>query len=135
MSYKIAIVEDELPIQSMYRLKLEREGFEVAVASNGRTGLALLEHFQPDLVLLDLRMPEMSGDELLSRLRSTEWGASMRVIILTNISKSEAPSALRFLSVDRYVVKAHYTPTQVVEVVKEVLDLGTKTKPEAETIQ
>ena len=41
MSYKIAIVEDELPIQSMYRLKLEREGFEVAVASNGRTGLAL----------------------------------------------------------------------------------------------
>lgn len=135
MSHKIAIVEDELPIQSMYRLKLERDGFEVAVASNGKAGLALLEDFQPDLVLLDLRMPEMNGDELLARLRSTEWGASMRVIILTNISKTEAPQALRFLSVDRYIVKAHYTPTQVVSVVKEVLGVDTRTNPEAEPIQ
>lgn len=134
MSHKVAVVEDELPIQSMYRLKLEREGFEVAVASNGRAGLALLENFLPDLVLLDLRMPEMSGDELLARLRSTEWGASMRVIILTNISKTEAPQALRFLSVDRYIVKAHYTPTQVVEVVKEVLGVDTRANPEAEPI-
>lgn len=134
MSYKIAIVEDELPIQSMYRLKLERERFEVAVASNGRSGLALLEDFRPDLVLLDLRMPEMSGDELLARLRSTEWGASMRVVILTNISKTEAPQALRFLSVDRYIVKAHYTPTQVVEVVKEVLGIDARANPEAEPI-
>lgn len=123
MSHKIAIVEDELPIQSMYRLKLEREGFEVAAASNGRTGLSLLEDFKPDLVLLDLRMPEMSGDELLSRLRSTEWGASMRVIILTNISKNEAPQALRFLHVDQYIVKAHYTPSQVVAVVKSILGI------------
>ena len=134
MSYKVAIVEDELPIQSMYRLKLEREKFEVAVAANGRIGLALLEDFRPDLVLLDLRMPEMGGDELLARLRSTEWGASMRVIILTNISKTEAPQALRFLSVDRYIVKAHYTPTQVVEVVKEVLGIDARANPEAEPI-
>lgn len=123
MSHKIAIVEDELPIQSMYRMKLEREGFAVAAASNGRTGLALLEDFRPDLVLLDLRMPEMSGDELLSRLRSTEWGASMRVVVLTNISKNEAPQALRFLHVDHYIVKAHYTPSQVVAVVKSVLGI------------
>ncbi len=130
MSHKIAVVEDELPIQSMYRLKLEREGFKVAVASNGRTGLALLKSFLPDLVLLDLRMPEMSGDELLSRLRSTEWGADMRVIVLTNISKTEAPQALRFLSVDRYIIKAHYTPTQVVAVVKEVLGIDSRANPE-----
>ncbi len=123
MIHKVAIVEDELPIQSMYRLKLEREGFEVAVASNGRVGLGLLKEFRPDLVLLDLRMPEMSGDELLSRLRSTEWGARMRVIILTNISKNEAPQALRFLHVDHYIVKAHYTPSQVVAVVKSVLGI------------
>lgn len=123
MSYKIAIVEDELPIQSMYRLKLEREGFDVAAASNGRTGLELLKEFKPDLVLLDLRMPEMTGDELLSRLRSTEWGASMRVVVLTNISKNEAPQALRFLHVDHYIVKAHYTPSQVVAVVKSVLGI------------
>jgi len=125
MSYKIAVIEDELPIQSMYRLKLERDGFEVGTAFNGRTGYDLLETFRPDLVLLDLRMPEVGGDELLARLRSTEWGASMRVIVLTNISKTEAPSALRFLHVDRYIVKAQYTPSQVVAAVKEVLNIKT----------
>ena len=133
MPYKIAIIEDELPIQSMYRLKLEREGFTVATASNGRTGLELVKDFAPDLILLDLFMPEMSGEEMLSRLRSQEWGASMRVIILTNLSKTEAPQALRFLSVDRYIVKAHYTPTQVVNLVKEVLGVGANSSSSTDT--
>lgn len=123
MSYKIAIIEDELPIQSMYRLKLEREGFEVATANNGHEGLQLAESWQPDLILLDLRMPVMSGDEMLVRLRAKEWGASMRVIVLTNISRSEAPQALRFLNVDCYVVKAQYTPTQVVAMVRNTLGI------------
>lgn len=123
MTYKIAIIEDELPIQSMYRLKLEREGFEVATASNGRTGFELAEKFRPDLILLDLRMPEVSGEEMLAQLRDTEWGASIRVVILTNISRTEAPHALRFYNVDHYVVKAHYTPSQVVALVKNVLGI------------
>ena len=118
---KIAIVEDEQSIQQMYKFKLETEGYIVATASDGREGLALAEEFMPDLILLDLMMPVMSGDEMLQRLREQEWGASMRVIVLTNISKNEAPHALRFLNVDRYVVKAHYTPAQVTDVVKEVL--------------
>lgn len=124
MTYKIAVIEDELPIQAMYRLKLEREGFDVATASNGRTGLELAEQFRPDLILLDLRMPEMSGDEMLKRLRQTDWGASIRVVVLTNISKSEAPHALRFYNVDHYVVKAHFTPSQVVNLVKDLLDIS-----------
>jgi DNA-binding NarL/FixJ family response regulator len=66
-------------------------------------------------------MPEMNGDEMLIKLREHEWGADMRVIILTNISRDEAPSVLRFLYVDRYIVKAHYTPSQVIETVEEVL--------------
>ncbi len=78
---------------------------------------------QPDLLLLDIRMPGMSGDELLAKMRSTEWGADIRVIILTNLSRDEAPSSLRFLGVDRYVVKAHHTPSQVVDIVREVLAL------------
>ena len=107
----------------MYKLKLEREGFTVGVASNGREGLRLARSFRPDLLLLDLRMPEMSGDEMLARMRQTDWGCDIRVIVLTNISKNEAPQALRFLDVDRYVVKAHYTPSQVVAVVCEVLNI------------
>lgn len=63
----------------------------------------------------------MSGDIMLEKLRATEWGSSIRVIVLTNISKAEAPMNLRFLNVDRYIVKAHSTPSQVVAVVREVL--------------
>jgi len=120
-SYKIAIIEDDPPIRDLYLAKLELSGFTVRTAANGSEGLELAKDFEPDVLLLDLFMPEMNGDEMLQRLRSKEWGADMRVIVLTNVSRSEAPQVLRFLSVDRYIVKAHYTPTQVVEVVKEVL--------------
>ncbi len=118
----IAIVEDEPSIVSMYQFKLEHEGFRVCVAHNGEVGLALVQKQQPDLILLDLRMPVMSGDVMLERLRASDWGSKIKVIVLTNISKDEAPPRLRFLNVDRYIVKAHHTPKQVIEIVNEVLD-------------
>ncbi len=120
---KVALIEDDLNLQNMYKLKLEVEGFAVATAADGREGLKLAESFKPDVVLLDLRMPVMSGDEMLARLREHEWGSAMRVIVLTNISKNEAPQSLRFLNVDRYIVKAHHTPGQMVEIIREVLGL------------
>lgn len=119
----IAVIEDDKPIQMLYKTKLEIDGFDVITADNGKDGLQKLEDTKPDLALVDLRMPEMSGDEMLARLRQTEWGANIRVIVLTNISRDEAPSALRFLNVDRYLVKAHHTPKQVVDVVNEVLNI------------
>jgi DNA-binding response OmpR family regulator len=118
---KIAIVEDDLPIAAMYEFKLAQKGFDVQCAHNGKLGLELIERIRPDIILLDLIMPEMHGDEMLEKLRSTDWGGKIRVIILTNISRDEAPSKLRFLNVDRYVVKAHYTPQQVVDIVEKVL--------------
>lgn len=118
---KVLIVEDERPISEIYQFKLEHEGYEVRVAYNGEEGLEVFESFLPDLILLDLRMPVMSGDEMLERLRASEKGNSVRVVVLTNISRDEAPPRLRLLNVDRYIVKAHYTPKQVVEIVGEVL--------------
>jgi DNA-binding response OmpR family regulator len=121
--YKVAVIEDEPSIRILYQTKLELEGFVVQTAADGLSGMELVESFQPHLALLDLRMPGMNGDEMLQRVREQEWGADVRVIILTNISRDEAPSILRFLSVDRYVVKAHYTPSQVVELVRDVLHI------------
>lgn len=118
---KIAIVEDDAPIAEMYNMRLSREGCITKIAVDGKQGLELSEQFLPDLILLDLRMPVMSGDEMLEKLRATSWGSDIRVIILTNLSKDEAPPVLRLLHVDRYIVKAHYTPSQVVAIVKEVL--------------
>jgi len=119
--YKIAIIEDEQAIANMYQFKLENDGFLVGVAYNGEEGLALCETFMPNLILLDIRMPVMSGDIMLEKLRSTNWGENIRVIILTNISRDEAPLKLRLLNVDRYIVKAHHTPKQIVEIIEEIL--------------
>lgn len=118
---KILVVEDDDAIRNLYEMKLQREGFTTATATNGQSGLQAAKDFIPDLILLDLRMPVMGGDEMLLKLRESEWGSNMRVIILTNISKSEAPHSMRFLHVDRYIVKVHTTPAQVVAMVKEVL--------------
>jgi two-component system response regulator AdeR len=120
-SIKAVIIEDDHDLQYIYKLKLEREGFEVATASNGKEGLERVEAFKPDIILLDLMMPVMNGADMLARMRAEEWGSDIRVIILTNISKDEAPQALRFLHVDRYIVKAHHTPTQVIQIVNEIL--------------
>jgi DNA-binding response OmpR family regulator len=121
MAKKIAIVEDDLAIASMYEFKLKKSGFKVAVANDGKQGLTLVGSFLPDLILLDLLLPEMNGHEVLEKIRASDWGASIRVIVLTNLSKDEAPHGLRLLNVDRYIVKAHCTPAQVVEIVREVL--------------
>lgn len=118
---KICIIEDDIPIQQMYRMRLENAGYEVKTADNGAQGLQLARSFSPHLILLDLRMPVMGGDEMLRRLRAEPWGSEIRVIVLTNISKSEAPSMLRVLGVHRYIVKAHTTPLQVTEIIEEVL--------------
>lgn len=120
-SPKAVVVEDDHDLQFIYKLKLERDGFTVTTASNGEEGLEAIKALSPDIILLDLMMPVMNGTEMLARLRSEKWGSNVRVVILTNISKDEAPQALRFLRVDRYIVKAHHTPAQVVSIVNEII--------------
>ena len=120
-TYKAVVVEDNHDLRFLYTLKLENEGFVVRAAGDGAEALTLIKSFKPDIVLLDLLLPIMSGPEMLARLRSEEWASNIRVIVLTNLSKKEAPPSLRFLVVDRYIVKAHHTPSQVVDIVREVL--------------
>lgn len=118
---KVAIIEDDIAISQMYRLKFETEGFDVQTADNGKLGLELVEAFHPDIILLDLMMPEMSGDEMLAELRKKPWGKEVKVIILTNLGEEEAPKALKELHVHSFIVKAEMTPRQVAERVKQAL--------------
>lgn len=119
---KIAVVEDDQAIAQMYRLKFEAEGYEVQTAANGKLGLALAEDMRPDIILLDLMMPEMNGDEMLQKLRATDWGKKIKVIVLTNMGEQEAPDSIRQLDVRRFIVKAEMTPRQVAEMVKKELE-------------
>jgi len=118
---KVAIVEDDLAIAQMYRIKFESEGFEVETAENGKLGLELAEKMKPDIILLDLMMPEMTGDQTLKKIRATSWGKDIKVIILTNMGEQEAPPILKELGVRRFIVKAEMTPRQVAEMVKKEL--------------
>lgn len=121
MATKIAIIEDDQAISQMYRMKFEAEGFEVETAENGKLGLELVDKMRPDIILLDLMMPEMTGDEMLVQLRKTEWGKDMKVIILTNMGEQEAPEIVKTLDVRRFIVKAEMTPRQVAEMVSAEL--------------
>lgn len=118
---KIAIIEDDPTINQMYRMKFEAEGFEVELANNGKRGVAMVETFGPDIILLDMQMPEMDGPTALAEIRQQDWGKKIPVIILTNMGEEESPKTLKSLGIHSYIVKADFTPSQVVTRVKDAL--------------
>lgn len=118
---KIAIIEDDQAISQMYRFKFEAEGYDVQTAENGKLGLELAESLKPDIILLDLMMPEMTGDEMLTKMRATSWGKDIKVIILTNMGEQEIPESVKKLGVVSVILKADMTPRQVAELVKKQL--------------
>jgi DNA-binding response OmpR family regulator len=120
---KIAIIEDDELIRNMYKLKLELAGYNVFTAENGLLGFELIKSIRPDLVLLDIKMPVLPGNAMLKRVREDLWDLPLKVIVLTNISKDEAPPEFKFLGVSRYIVKAHSTPAQVLTEIEEVLSI------------
>jgi len=120
----VAIIEDELPIAQMYRIKLELAGYHVEVADNGKSGLAMIEKVKPDLVLLDIMMPYMDGDEVLQKLRADERFAKLPVVILTNIGSEELQQKIEKFGVSGYIQKSDLTPRQVLAKVDEVMGGG-----------
>jgi DNA-binding response OmpR family regulator len=120
---KIAIIEDDQVISQMYLMKFGAAGFDVKWAKNGRLGVELVKEMRPDLILLDLHMPEMDGVEALENIRKHAWGKDIPVIVLTNLGEEESPKKLRSLGIHSYIVKADLTPRQVVQRAKEALGL------------
>lgn len=119
---KIAIIEDDPTISQMYRMKFETEKFDVRLARNGKLGVELVESFGPDIILLDIQMPEMDGVEALRKIRHGNKHKTTPVVVLTNLGEEEAPAEMRALGIHSYIVKANYTPRQVVAHVKSVVE-------------
>lgn len=120
---KIAIIEDDHAISQMYRIKFEAEGFEIETAEDGEQGLDLIQNKKPDIVLLDLMMPKVSGEELLKKLRATDWGKDIKVVVLTNMGEQEISPEVKQLGVSAVILKADMTPRQVADLVKAQLGL------------
>lgn len=118
---KVILVEDDEMLAEIYQTRLELAGFECKRANNGLSGLELIQKELPDLVLLDLMMPIMSGDDVLRAMRKSEWGKNIKVIILTNISEAEAPEGIEELGIEKYIVKANLVHDELVQTVQKVL--------------
>lgn len=120
---KILLIEDDLQIKSMYELKLKLEGFNVKTADNGIDGFKLVKSFKPDIVLLDMMMPDETGDQTLKKIRRTEFGKTLKVIMLSNLEYQDTAKYLEGLGVgpNRYIVKVNALPRDVAKVVKEEL--------------
>jgi len=121
MATKIAIIEDDQAISQMYRIKFETDGYEVETAENGKQGLELCEKMKPEIILLDVMMPEMTGPEMLEKLRATDWGSDIKVLILTNMGEQEIPDLIAKYNVKDVILKADMTPSQVASLVKKTL--------------
>ena len=118
---KIAIIEDDAMIAQMYQMKFELDGFFVEISNNGSDGLKMLDDFKPDLLLLDIQLPEISGIEVLKKLRQKTEFKNLPIILLTNSDRSEIPENIDQFKISDYIVKSNLTPRQVVEKVKETL--------------
>lgn len=123
---KILLVEDDAALASVYKSRLELEGFEVAVVHNGEDALSTVLDFRPDLVLLDAMMPKISGFDVLDILRNTPETANMRVVMLTALSQPKDKERAESLGVDDYLVKSQVVIGDVVERIKHHLGMGDK---------
>jgi len=119
---KILLVEDDTFISGMYQTKLSMLGYTVRVAYDGEVGWAELQKETPDLVLLDIVLPKKDGFEILGEIRSDERFKGLPVILLTNLGQKPDVQKGLELGADDYIIKAHFTPTEVVEKIEKMLE-------------
>ncbi len=120
---KVALIEDDKAIVEMYLMRFNLSGgYEVKVANDGASGLELLKSFEPDVILLDMMMPKMSGVETLTKLRKLPNGKKYKVIALTNMKDEDTVAQIRKLGVEDYIVKAEQAPSVIEERIKRVIN-------------
>ncbi len=122
---KILLVEDDTNLAAVYKTRLEMEGFEVTLVTNGEEALSYVQNTKPDLMLLDAMMPKISGFDVLDIVRNTPDTANVRVIMLTALSQEKDMQRAQSLGVDEYLVKSQVVINDVIDRVKFHLGLAT----------
>lgn len=120
-SQRIVIVEDNTALADIYKTRLELLGYTCFVAYNGIDALYQIEKGKPDLVLLDLMVPKIAGDQILETMRKSEWGKNIKVLIISNLSEADAPAGLRDFGIEGYAVKANLSNDQIDQLVDNIL--------------
>jgi DNA-binding response OmpR family regulator len=121
---KILLVEDDDALASVYQTRLEAEGFNIRRVPNGEEALSAAIEYKPDLIVLDVMMPKISGFDVLDILRNTPETTNVRIIMLTALSQDADRERAQSLGVDDYLVKSQVVIADVVERIKQHLGLA-----------
>jgi len=119
MAKKILLVEDDPFIIDIYKTSLEQADFEVEVAEGGKQALRFLKEEKPDLMLLDIVLPDVDGWEVLKEISEDSELSDLKIFVLSNLGQKNEIDKGMNLGADKYFIKAHYTPSQIVEKIKE----------------
>lgn len=120
---RILLVEDDDALANVYLMRLQTEGFDVRRVANGEDALAAAISYKPDLVLLDVMMPKVSGFDVLDIIRNTPETANLKVIMLTALSQDSDKERAQALGVDDYLVKSQVVIADVMERIKHHLGM------------
>lgn len=118
---KVVIVEDNVSLADIYKTRLELLGYWCFVAHDGQTALEVIQRELPHLVLLDLMVPIVAGDQILARMRASSWGKNIKVMIVSNLNETDAPAGLREQGIEGYAVKANLTNDMLDRMVDQIL--------------
>lgn len=118
---RILIVEDEKPLREAFAFLLEREGYKVMTAENGKAALAVLQQYKPDLILLDMLMPIMDGMTFLQTARLPERHPHTKTLMLSNLSDAITFDDAHEYGVTDSLLKADLSPAQLATVIKKLL--------------
>lgn len=118
---KILVIEDDRTLARLYATKIEKSGYEVAVAFDGEEGLEKVSSFQPAGVLLDIIIPKLDGFSVLAEMKKNSNMKNIAVILLTNLGQDDDVSKGKELGARDYLVKSEFTPSEIVRKMEAVL--------------
>lgn len=119
--HKILIIDDDPFILEMYVLKFKEEGFQIETAKDGKEGLKKIKEYEPDVVLLDIVMPIMDGFDVIRSLKRENVQTNAKIVLLTNLGQKDDVERGMQLGAHDYIIKAHFTPSEVVKKIKDLL--------------
>ncbi|MCL4427178.1 response regulator [Patescibacteria group bacterium] len=118
---KILVFEDDPNISDMYKLKLQHNGFDVRVINAPGDVVQQVKDFAPDLLILDILLPGMSGLSVLEEVRKDEALTTLPVVMLTNLSENAMVKRAKELGALGFYIKANFTPGEIVDIIKKII--------------
>jgi len=119
---KILLVEDDPFLVDIYTTKFKETGFAISSVTDGAEAISRIEAERPGIVLLDIVLPNLDGWDILKKIKENPALQKIKIIILSNLSQSSEVEKARALGADKYLIKAHYTPSEVVGEVKKLME-------------